>query len=356
MSYIARLGLILALITAVAAGALAYTNQLTAEQILLQVEKAKQDALLEVLPGAVGFDSQADLLAEAQAGDEALRDVQEMYVGRGAGGPVGTAYLVTVSGYGGPVVIVAGVNNEGAITGMKIVSASSETPGLGSKIKEAWFQNQFKGKTAGAPLQLVKTPALGQDQVQAVAAATISSSAVVRAINAATAVYRTQIAGGDPRLGRIKQEALQEIFPAADTFEAEPERLADAVAADPALAAATDLWTVKRGGEVLGTGVAASGRGYGGPIVAVVGFDPAGKIAAVRFVDMPGESTGVGTLIAEASFASQFAGRPARVLEVVRTAAGPDRIQAVSGATVSSAGAVAAVNNAIDLYNRLGRP
>jgi RnfABCDGE-type electron transport complex G subunit len=356
MSYIAKLAIILALITAVAAGALSYTNQLTAEQILLQVEKAKQAALLEVMPGATGFDAQPDLLAEAQAKDEALRPVLEMFVGRGIDGPIGTAYLVGVSGYGGPVVAAIGVSNDGVISGLKIVSANQETPGLGSKIKEAWFQGQFKGKTGEAPLVLVKTPPAGQDQVQAIAAATISASAVVRAVNAATAVYRAQVADGGDRLVAAKQEALQSIFPTADSFEARPDRLEEAVAADPTLRRASDLWTARRGAEVVGTAVAASGQGYGGPILAVVGYDPAGNIAGVRLVDFSGETAGVGTLITGPQFLTQFSGKPAHVLTLTKTAPGADQIQALAGATVSCDGAVQAVNNATRLYNRVARP
>lgn len=356
MSYIVRLSLILAVITAVAAGALSYTNRLTAEQILLQVEKAKQEALLEVLPAATGMEPRADLLAEAQAKDQSLSVVFEMYVGRGAAGVVGTAYLVSVGGYGGPVVAAVGVSSDGTISGLKIVSAHQETPGLGSKVKDAWFQDQFKGRTAAAPLQLVKGAAAGVDQVQAIAAATISSAAVVRAVNAASGVYRMQVAGGDERLAAAKEEALRAIFPNADALQAQPDRLGAAVAADPSLRPATDLWVVRRAAQVVGTGVAATGQGYGGLILAVVGFDAAGSIAGVRFVDLPGETVGVGTRITSPQFTAQFAGKPAVVLSLTRTAPGPEEIQAVSGATVSCRGAVEAVNNAIRLYVRLSRP
>lgn len=355
MSYIVRLSIILAIITAVAAGALSYTNQLTAEQILLQVENAKKAALLEVLP-AMGFDPQPELLAEAQEKDESLRPVLEMYFGRGIDGPIGSAYLVSVSGYGGPVVVAVGVTNDGAISGLKIVSANQETPGLGSKIKESWFQSQFKGKTGAAPLQLVKVAPTGDDQVQAIAAATISASAVVRAVNAATAVYRAQVAGGDDRLAVAKQEALQSIFPTADSFEEQPQRLDEAIAADPTLSRATELWTVSRAGQAAGTAVAASGQGYGGPIIVVVGIDTAGNIAGVRFVDYSGETTGVGTLITSPQYLTQFTGKPAQVLSHTKTAPGPGEIQALAGATVSCHGAVQAVNNAIRLYSRVARP
>jgi len=211
-------------------------------------------------------------------------------------------------------------------------------------------------ETGEAPLVLVKTPPAGQDQVQAIAAATISASAVVRAVNAATAVYRAQVADGGDRLVAAKQEALQSIFPTADSFEARPDRLEEAVAADPTLRRASDLWTARRGAEVVGTAVAASGQGYGGPILAVVGYDPAGNIAGVRLVDFSGETAGVGTLITGPQFLTQFSGKPAHVLTLTKTAPGADQIQALAGATVSCDGAVQAVNNATRLYNRVARP
>lgn len=356
MSYIAKLAIVLGLITAVAAGGLAYTYQLTAEQIAAQVEQAKEDALRAVLPGATSFREEAEMLFAAQEDDPALHDVTEMYFGVGPGGEVGTAYSVTVTGYGGPIVIAVGVDSSGKISGIKIIDAAQETPGLGAKVKDPAFQDQFSGKTAAGPLLLVSVQTAADDEVQGIAAATLSSSAVLRAVNAATAAFRATVGGGAGRLAEAMKDAALSIFPEADSVEADVERLQAAIAADPSLSPATDLFTVSSGGRFIGTAVAASGEGYGGQIVALVGFDETGSIAGVRFVSLSGETVGLGSRIADAGFAAQFAGRPGGEFRVTKgSPAGPDEIQALAGATVSTQGAVAAVNAAVRLYNRLGR-
>jgi electron transport complex protein RnfG len=355
MSYIVKLALILGLICAVAAGALAYTNEMTYERIAGQIEQAKQDALRAVLPGADSFRLEPELLAAAQAKDASLRVVTEMYTGQGDSGQVGTAYVVTVTGYGGPITLMAGVGPF-AITGVKIVEASNETPGLGAKIKDPAFQAQFAGKTFAGPLLLVKNATSAEDEVQAVTAATLSSSAVLRAVNAATGVYSLAVGGVDRQLAKAKEDAAKEIFPGADAIVADPERLQAAQAANPQLAAVNDLYVVKSGETVVGTAVTATAEGYGGPIVALVGFGPPGTIAGVRFVKLSGETAGLGSRVAQAAFTAQFAGKAADTLRLVKTSPGAGEVQAVSGATYSSAGAVDAVNAAIGLYIQLGRP
>ena len=352
MSYIARLALILGLIASIAAGALAYTNELTAGQIAAQVEKATQAALSAVLPDAMSFESAAAVLAEAQETDPALMDVRNLYIAQGVTGPVGMACDVTVLGYGGSIQLMVGVDNDGVLSGIKVISAEGETPGLGAKIKDASFQAQFAGKDAGQPMTLVKVPTTSQSEVQAIAAATISSSAVLRAVNAATGVYRA-VAGGDDRLAKLKEDAVKALFPTADAVLADPETLTALVAANPALAAATDLYYAMRGEDRIGTAVAATGRGYGGLITAVVGFEAPAKIVGARFVDLPAETVGLGSKITEAQFTDQFTGVGLSPLRVTKTAPGANEIQAVTSATLSSQGAVSAVNAAMDLYRAL---
>ncbi len=345
-----RFVVILGLLSAVAAGALAFTNDFTEGKIAEQVEKAVQDALAAVVPDAMTFEPQAEQLAEIKATDPSLSIVTDLYRAMGAADTVGYACGVTVTGYGGPVQMMVGVDTAGTIIGLKIVAADSETPGLGAKIKNASFQAQFAGKDATQPLLLVKTPASGNSEVQAITSATISSSAVVRAVNAATAVYRQVSGGGEDRLAKLKEDAVKALFPAADAVAADPDLLAQLKAADAGLSDATDILYAKQGEAVVGVAIAATGQGYGGPIAGVVGYDGEGKIAGVVFVDVSGETTGLGTKVVDAPFTGQFAGKPAGQLTVTTGAPGANEIQAVTGATRSSRGAVAAVNAANKVY------
>ncbi len=87
----------------------------------------------------------------------------------------------TNTGFGGRIEIIAGFNVDGAIKNFKVIS-SNETPGLGSKVDEIKFKEQLNGFNPRR--QILKVRQDGGD-VDAVTAATISSRAVLRAINQA---------------------------------------------------------------------------------------------------------------------------------------------------------------------------
>ncbi|MCQ2741095.1 MAG: RnfABCDGE type electron transport complex subunit G [Alphaproteobacteria bacterium] len=84
----------------------------------------------------------------------------------------------TNTGFGGLIELMTGFNADGSIKDFKVIS-SHETPGLGSKVDEPKFKNQFKG--FHPQKQILKVRQDGGD-IDAVTAATISSRAVLRAI------------------------------------------------------------------------------------------------------------------------------------------------------------------------------
>jgi len=77
------------------------------------------------------------------------------------------------------------------ITGLEIVD-SRETPGLGARIKENWFREQYK-KPTNRPLELVKHKPESEYQVQAITGATISSTAVTNMVNKTVELARKLI-------------------------------------------------------------------------------------------------------------------------------------------------------------------
>jgi len=67
--------------------------------------------------------------------------------------------------------MMVGFNPESnTLTGMTVLS-HLETPGLGARIQESWFQEQFKGKSADDPF-------IAKQDIDAISGATISSKAV----------------------------------------------------------------------------------------------------------------------------------------------------------------------------------
>jgi len=102
-----------------------------------------------------------------------------------AGAPMGVALEGGGKGYGGSVNVMVGVQPDGTIAGIGI-TGHSETPGLGARCTEAPFLEQCVGQsTAG-----VATAADG-GQIEAISGATITTVAVVDAVNAALAHYET---------------------------------------------------------------------------------------------------------------------------------------------------------------------
>lgn len=93
---------------------------------------------------------------------------------------VGGEMTLTVPGYRSDVIVSITVDGSGVITAMT-VDASGEDAGLGKKCgKENWLE-QFIGKTA--PFALIGAAAEGTNAVDAVSYATITSQAVIDAVN-----------------------------------------------------------------------------------------------------------------------------------------------------------------------------
>lgn len=179
-----KLGLILLAFTVLAAGILAFLNLQTRDIIAEVQVKANNEARQEVLPSGKDFKE----LDEA-AFTEAIKDtpnVEEIYEGTD-GDVVGYTIKTVLSGYSGPVVVMTGIDTEGAITGMKVVS-NTETPGLGANASNPEFQEQYAGKSAEGEVELVKNnPTDGQ--VQALTGATITSKTVTDSVNEAIKAY-----------------------------------------------------------------------------------------------------------------------------------------------------------------------
>ncbi len=131
---------------AVSATALTLTYEMTRGRIAEQQRAAEERALKSVLSSAEEFEALDDgLLEDAQ---EAAGEVQVfgLWVGRDAtGGPQGFAVRCAPRGYGGPMQLVVGLDRDGKVSGVSIIT-QNETPGLGTKIMtDAWFLEQFVG-------------------------------------------------------------------------------------------------------------------------------------------------------------------------------------------------------------------
>lgn len=154
------------LISLVAAFLLAVTDNVTREPIRLAALPEADSAHKAVLP-----------MAETFTPVEAPQGVDSLHEGKAENQVVGHIATVTVRGFAGPVEVTVGMDTSGVLTGLSVGgSAFAETAGLGSLARDPVFTDQFAGKAAPV--------ALG-DGIDAISGATVTSRAVVEAVNAA---------------------------------------------------------------------------------------------------------------------------------------------------------------------------
>lgn len=191
MNNIAKLGAILFAICAIAALALGLTNQVTAPIIEQRSIDANNEARQVVLPEAREF-AQMDnsVFSSIEGIEEGL--VAEVYEGKSNNEVVGYTVKTLPKGYGGKIELIVGISKDGNITGIDIGSMS-ETPGLGSKAAEPVFKDQFSGKATKNELNVVKGKVSGDNEIQAISGATITSKAVTKGVNAAIEVYNSSL-------------------------------------------------------------------------------------------------------------------------------------------------------------------
>ena len=171
---ILRYALILFIITAVSAALLAGINMLTKDKISENALLAENEALGEVMAQAKEFES----LDEASAIGYGAKAI---YIAKDeAGIEIGYCVKMAQNGYGGEIVSIIGVSQDGLVSGVSIIS-HSETPGLGAKLVGENFKGQFVGK---GKVSVVKAGAK-EGEINAISGATISSKALTSSVNAA---------------------------------------------------------------------------------------------------------------------------------------------------------------------------
>lgn len=108
----------------------------------------------------------------------------------------GYIYTAWGDGYGGRVTVMVGIEHpEGRISSVKVLQ-HHETPGLGAKCTEPAFLGQFTGKDFARKLKVTKASGAGSHEIQVITASTITSGAVVQAVNAARSHYLHNFASG----------------------------------------------------------------------------------------------------------------------------------------------------------------
>ena len=159
--------LVLTLITIVAGAALAYVNSVTS----VQIEKINAENLAKGIKQVMGVDANStfDYTTEEVDGFTLYKSEK------------GIAIQSITNGFGGPLKVLVGFDNEGSILGYTILE-HAETPGLGAKAGE-WFQEGNKGNIIGKnPSNCKMEVSKDGGEIDAITASTITSRAFLLAV------------------------------------------------------------------------------------------------------------------------------------------------------------------------------
>lgn len=187
-------------ITLIAGLLLGFFYELTKEPIADQQRRAVREACAAVFPAASAFEQIEYAASEKLSEELAALGVTtgSVYLARSSGGSLLGYVIQSASrrGYGGDIVLYVGVSLDGTLNDVSILEIS-ETPGLGMRAKDV-LSPQFRGKKAGS-FVYTKAGAKADNEIDAIANATITTRAFTDAVNGALQVARelnAQGAGG----------------------------------------------------------------------------------------------------------------------------------------------------------------
>jgi len=184
-------------ITAIFTTALALINELTIDRIKA-LEDTKQKQTILYVFGIEAPDNQADVnKAFNQYIETEVKDNETIYKATQDGTELGYAFEITGSGLWGSILGYAAVNQDFTqVLGIDFVT-HSETPGLGGRISELWFKEQFRAVQIDPEKKDIVTyrPA-PKGNVDAITGATLTSDAVRNIINEDIMSFINRMEGG----------------------------------------------------------------------------------------------------------------------------------------------------------------
>ena len=200
MNNIVKNTLILTAITVVSGLLLGVVYDITKEPIAQAQENTKQEAYRTVLSDASEFetvefdaDTAASLLSENGYTSDVITEIAE---GTDASGAT-VGYVISVQSseaYDGSLSLSVGIASDGTVKGIEMLEIS-ETAGLGMEADEAEFKDQFKDKNV-QKFTYTKTGEDGDDKIDAISGATITTNAVTNAVDSALVYFQNELGGG----------------------------------------------------------------------------------------------------------------------------------------------------------------
>lgn len=154
-----------------------------------------------------------------------------------------------------------------------------------------------------------------------------------------------------------KQEAYKQVLSEADKFE--PYADFDVAAAEKAVAeidgtVIDEVVVAKKGSQDAGYVITVTDKnGYGGNIQVSVGILPDKTVNGIAILSI-NETAGLGMNAKKPEFYEQYAGKKTESFYVSKDGGDGEKIQAISGATITSRAVTGAVNAALAYYETIG--
>lgn len=180
--------------------ALSGIYMLTKDAIAEQKAAAELKAYQAVVPEAESFEKVEAVNAykgQVYGTSYGRVFINEAVRGRAADGLiVGYAISATsAEGYDGNITISVGLDNDGVITSVSFTELH-ETPGKGMLADAPKFKDQFSGKQVKSFKLLKDGGSQADNEIDGISGATVSSKAIVNAVNAALDFYQNVLGGG----------------------------------------------------------------------------------------------------------------------------------------------------------------
>ena len=277
--------LMLALIALIAAVVLAATNAVTKGPIEERRMAQLMEAFGSIMPDA---DDYEEITVSKDYG------VDSLYAAKQNGEIIGYCVTASKTGYQSPIAVTMGVGTDGVVTKAVIGDSNfAETEGLGTRVRTESYQAQFEGLVVAEG-----------GAIECLSGATVSSTAVLDASNAALKCVNEVALGNTPADGNLLAFGVAEKKPAASA---------------PV------------------TGNTATAQGFQSEVSVTATFDANGAVETIE-IGSAEETPGFGTRCAEdEAFLNQFIGKTAPFT------AG-ENVEVLSGATVTSNAVIDALN------------
>ena len=188
MKKILHLTVFLALIAALAGGALAFANNMTAPVIAANELAAEKETLKEIYP-----DVSDDAFVKVK--DNASKTIEKIFEVEGKG----YIFKMKVTGYKDGTSYLVALNKDGSVYDYVAIS-NGDTQGLGSKVTEKPFRESLKGKDAAGEEILDDT----------ITGATVSSKPVIAVSYTHLTLPTTSLVGSEMCIrDRLKESVKQ---------------------------------------------------------------------------------------------------------------------------------------------------